>query len=504
MNQYFNPMEYMHNVAEESGPSSGYAPSAREAPDAGFQEITRQVRNYLRENHSQGLASAVIDPESREWMKREILHYLGQSGLFIRGLSQERLFQRIQEEILYYGPIQRALDDPAVTNIDINSYQYVYLERDGEEELHPEMGFQDEAHLEVILNKMLMTDGKVLTANEPHIDSLFEKFRICAVLGAGRGGIATEGTCASIRKFSEDTLTPSHLVKGGTISGEMDAFFSEVLPWCNGIIAGATNSGKTTTMMAIPLYFQPDTRIITIEDSPEMMLRRRSSYQDYHNIVALQTKDHENKEKRFDIARLTKVSLRMRPVKVMVGEVRDAQACRQAHESMNTGHNTYFTIHASSAANAAIRIVQLAGDGYNDEIIASQLADTVDLIIFQQKMGKSRVITEVAELIGYEGARKPVCSTLFQFVQTGLDQDGHVEGSHRRVAGISEQLAEKLNQAMVDPAHINRWRTPPMERGVRIEKVDVVRIDEDRWDTQDSSVVTRQTTTDANECTAGT
>ena len=462
MNHYFNPLDYIRSSDySDREESSGQGQINHEATDAGFQETVRLVRDYLRENHSSNLASAVISPETREFMKQEIYHYLGQSGLSITGLSQEQLYQKLQEEILYYGPIQRALDDPAVTNIDINSYQYVYLERNGNEELHPEMRFQNEVHLEVILNKMLMTGGRVLTANEPHIDSLFEKFRICAVLGADRGGIATEGTCASIRKFSENTLTPADLVAGGTINGEMDAFFSQVLPWCNAIIAGATNSGKTTTMMAIPLYFPPDTRIITIEDSPEMMLRRRSSYMDYHNIVALQTKDHENKEKRFDIARLTKVSLRMRPVKVMVGEVRDAQACRQAHESMNTGHNTYFTIHASSAANAAVRIVQLAGDGYNDEIIAAQLADTVDLILFQQKMGKSRVVTEVAELIGYEGARKPVCRKILQFVQTGLGADGNVTGSHRRTAGISEKLAEKLHQALVEPAWISRWQKEP-------------------------------------------
>ncbi|MDR0468440.1 MAG: Flp pilus assembly complex ATPase component TadA [Peptococcaceae bacterium] len=462
MSQYFNPLEYIYTPdGIEDQHMRIVAHDGGDREDAGFRDAVRTVRDYLRENHSSGLASAVIDPETRESMKREIMYFLGEAGLSVPGLDQGEFFQRLQEEILYYGPIQRALDDPAVTNIDINSYQYVYLERNGDEEYHPEMKFQDEAHLEVILNKMLMTDGKALTANEPHIDSLFEKFRICAVLGSGRGGIATEGTCASIRKFSDDTITPAHLVAGGSISREMDEFFSQVLPWCNAIIAGATNSGKTTTLMAIPLYFSPDTRIITIEDSPEMMLRRRSSYRDYYNIVALQTKDHENKEKRFDIARLTKVSLRMRPVKVMVGEVRDSQACRQAHESMNTGHNTYFTIHASSAANAAVRIVQLAGDGYNDEVIAAQLADTVDLILFQQKMGKSRVISEVAELIGYEGARKPVVRSIFRFEQTGLASDGYVVGNHRRLAGISDNLAEKLHQALVDPAFIRRWQSQP-------------------------------------------
>jgi len=357
------------------------------------------------------MAAAVIDPTVRQGMEKEILHYIMEQGFRIPGIPQNQLLARIQQEILYFGPIQSALDDADVTNIDINHYSEVNIERLGEEEFHPEMRFQDEAHLEVVINKMLMADGKALTANEPHVDSLFEKFRICAVLGTARGGIATEGTCASIRKFSEETLTPEDLVRSGTMSKEMDEFFRQILPWCNCIIAGATNSGKTTTLMALPLYFDTDTRIITIEDSPEMMLRRRSCYRDYHNIVALQTKDHENKEKRFDIARLTKVSLRMRPVKILIGEVRDAQACRQAHESMNTGHSTYFTIHASSARNAAVRVIQLAGDGYNDEVIASQLADTVDLIIFQQKLCKSRVITEVAELIGFEGARRPLCRT---------------------------------------------------------------------------------------------
>ncbi len=127
---------------------------------------------------------------------------------------------------------------------------------------------------------------------------------------------------------------------------------------------------------------------------------------------------------------------------------------------MNTGHITYFTIHASSAANAAVRIVQLAGDGYNDEVIAAQLADTVDLILFQQKMGRSRVITEVVELVGYEGAKKPVCRKLFQFCQTGLAADGKVSGRHRRLNGISQALADKLRQALVPQDHIDRWLSP--------------------------------------------
>ena len=147
-------------------------------------------------------------------------------------------------------------------------------------------------------------------------------------------------------------------------------------------------------------------------------------------------------------------------MKVIIGEVRDAHSCRQAHESMNTGHSTYFTIHASSAANAAVRIVQLAGDGFNDEIVAAQLAATVDLILFQQKLGKRRIVTEVAELIGYDGAKRPLCRTLFRFEQEGLDETGQPRGKHRRLGAISPELADKLLRSLAEPQAVERWQSP--------------------------------------------
>lgn len=420
-------------------------------------EIVNLIRSHLRMQHGAELSAMVIDPSLRQRMEKEILLYMKENKIVLPEMDQPRLFERVKQEILYFGPIQSALDDPSVTNIDINCYKDVYVERGGIEEYHPEMGFHSQSHLEIILNRMLMNNGKVLTAHEPHIDSLFESYRICAVLGCDRGGIASEGTCASIRKFSEEIVSPEDMLQLGTISQEMYAFFREVLPWCNVVIAGATNSGKTTTLMSLPFYFEPDTRIITIEDSPELMLRRRRPYRDYKNIVALQGKEHENKDKIFDIARLTKVSLRLRPVKIIIGEVRDAQACRQAHESMNTGHSTYFTIHASSARNAAMRIVQLAGDGYNDEVIASQLADTVDLILFQQKIGKRRIVTEVVELEGYMGAKKPICRTLFRFQPDPSAKELEKSGQHECVKGITRALAEKLESMMVNASVIGKW-----------------------------------------------
>jgi len=427
--------------------------------------VVSKVRAYLRDEHSHAFALSVIHPASRAELQTIIGDYITQRrNLHIPGIELEKVIKTVQQEILYFGPIQKALDDPEVTNIDINTPRDVYIERNGEEEYRPDLGFKDEEHLYNVINKMLIPLGKTLTANEPHIDSLFENFRICAVLKAERGGIATESTCVSIRKFSEDTISPEQLVEYGTISKEMDEFFRDAIPCSNIIIAGATNSGKTTTLVSLPLYFPENTRIITIEDSPEMMLRKKKAYRKYRNIVALQTKHHDNPEKRYDIAKLTKVSLRMRPWKIIIGEVRDGNAARQTHEAMNTGHNCYCTLHASSARNAATRLVQLAGDGYNDEAIAAQLADTVDLIFFQQKLRKSRIITEVVELVGYEGAKHPICNSLFEYVQTGVDADGYAQGYHRRVGRISDELASKMRVSMVAPERIARWQILPEDQ----------------------------------------
>lgn len=421
-------------------------------------QIIDQVRAYLRNNHSQVFAQSVIDGQARQKMKKIIAEYLTpRKDAYLKGQNIEKIIESVQQEILYYGPIQKALEDPRVTNIDINSSRDVFIERDGEEEYHPEYGFNDEDHLNNVINKMLTPLGKTLTANEPHIDSIFEGFRICAVLHANKGGISTESTAVSIRKFSEETISPEKMVEYGTISSEINEFLRDVVPHANVIIAGATNSGKTTTLISFILYFPFHTRIITIEDSPEMMLRRKPAFAEYKNIIHLQTKQHENIEKRYDIAKLTKVSLRMRPWKMIIGEVRDGNAAKQAHEAMNTGHNCYLTLHSSSAKNAATRIVQLAGDGYNNESVAAQLAETVDIIIFQQKIGKLRVISEIVELTGYEGAKYPICNTIFEYQIIRKEGETNQKYIHVKTGKISEGLANKLRAGQVKEKDIIRW-----------------------------------------------
>lgn len=424
------------------------------------------IRYYLRERHSHLFAKSLMSKESRHELMLVIADYVKErADLHIPGLSLEKLIQTIQNEIVHLGPIQDALDDPLVSNIEINGPYDVYIEYKGEELYRPDLAFRDEEHLYRVIDKMLLPMGKSLTANEPHIDSQFEGFRICAVLGKDRGGISSDGPAVSIRKFSPDILTDQYLLETNSVSKEMLEFLKDAIPGgSNVIIGGATNSGKTTTLIRLPLYLDKHERIITIEDSPEMMLRHKHAYKEYRNIVALETKPHEKASRRYDIARLTGVSLRMRPFKIIIGEVRFSEAARQAHEAMNTGHALYMTIHCSSARHAAIRIVQLAGDGYNDDVIAAQLADNVDLIIFQQKVKSQRIITEIVELIGYEGAKKPIVNPLFRWKKTS-EEGGYVFGKHERVGSISEALAEKWRNNLIGEDRIEKWLKPCNEDG---------------------------------------
>lgn len=424
-------------------------------------KIAEQVRYYLRERHSHLFAKSLMSKESRNELLLVISDYVKENTEFhLPGIPIERLLQTLQNEIVHLGPIQEALDDYRVSNIEINGPNDIYLELDGEEVYRPDLAFRNEDHLYRVIDKMLLPMGKSLTANEPHIDSQFEGFRICALLGKDRGGISSDGPAVSIRKFSPDILTDAYLIKTGSVSPEIIEFLQDAIPGgSNIIIGGSTNSGKTTTLVRLPLYLDKHERIITIEDSPEMMLRQKHAYKDFRNIVSLETKPHEKANRRYDIAKLTGVSLRMRPFKIIIGEVRFSEAARQAHEAMNTGHALYMTIHCSSARHAAIRIVQLAGDGYNDDVIAAQLADNVDLIIFQQKIKSQRIITEVVELVGYEGAKKPIVNPLFRWRKVGETGD-KVVGVHQRVGQISTELADKWRNNLISEARIARWQAP--------------------------------------------
>ncbi|MDD4049285.1 MAG: ATPase, T2SS/T4P/T4SS family, partial [Clostridia bacterium] len=267
--------------------------------------------------------------------------------------------------------------------------------------------------------------------------------------GKDRGGISTFGCLLSIRKFAPDVFSDAEIISYGNISEEIRNFIATVVPGgANILITGGTNSGKTTTLIRLPLYLDPSTRICTIEDSPEMMLQMKEAYKEYKNIFSLEQKKFDgNKDREYDIAKNTVVALRLRPEWIFIGEARTEEAAYQALQAMNTGHFVSMTIHANSAKDGAVRFVQLAG---NNQTIAAQVASSLDIIIFQKKLknGK-RVITEIVEITGYRGAEEPVFQPIFKY---DLKNEKHM-----KVGYISDVLAEKLRMQFVPEEKIRRW-----------------------------------------------
>ncbi len=411
--------------------------------------LTTIVKAYLRDNYGELYISSLVNPEHRKEIRYIISDFIKENKKAEFKLSLEQVIDKVQEEITELGVIQRALDDPTITNIDINGINSTYVEQNGVDVFRPDIAFQSEEHLYQIIDRLLLMEGKTLTAAEPHIDSFFRGFRVCAVLGKNRGGISTFGPLLSIRKFAPDVFSDEEVIAYGNISEEIRDFLATVVPGgANILITGGTNSGKTTTLIRLPLYLDPSTRICTIEDSPEMMLPMKEAYREYKNIFSLEQKKFDGKKEReYDIAKNTVVALRLRPVWILIGEARTEEAAYQALQAMNTGHFVAMTIHANSARDGAVRFVQLAG---NNQTVAAQVASSLDLIIFQKKLknGK-RVITEIVEILGYKGAEEPIFQPIFKY---DLKKE-----KHYRVGHISDSLAEKLRMQYLPEEKIRRW-----------------------------------------------
>jgi pilus assembly protein CpaF len=441
----FNPLEYTE-----------YEPKMRIQDDyinltdaEKIYNLVNIVKAYLRDNYGELYVSSLVNPEHRKEIKYLISDFIKENKKWDFNLPLEQVIAKVQEEITELGVIQKALDDPTITNIDINGINSTYVEQNGIDVFRPEIAFQSEDHLYQVIDRLLLMEGKTLTAAEPHIDSFFRGFRVCAVLGRNRGGLSTFGPLLSIRKFAPDVFSDEEVISYGNISREMRDFLATVIPGgANILITGGTNSGKTTTLIRLPLYLDPSSRICTIEDSPEMMLQTKEAYREYRNIISLEQKKFDGKKEReYDIAKNTVVALRLRPVWILIGEARTEEAAYQALQAMNTGHFVSMTIHANSARDGAVRFVQLAG---NTPTIAAQVASSLDLVLFQKKLqdGK-RVITEIVEITGYKGAEEPLFQSIFRYDLK--------DKKHYKVGCISDNLATKLRLQYIPEEKITRW-----------------------------------------------
>jgi pilus assembly protein CpaF len=348
-----------------------------------------------------------------------------------------KIVDEIIDDVFGYGPISSLLEDDTVTEVMVNSPKQIYVESKGKLIL-TDVNFRDDAHVLQIIERIVAPIGRRIDESSPMVDArLSDGSRINAVIPP----VALKGPCITIRKFSKKPLTISSLIEFGTLSSEMATLIKAcVLGKLNIVVSGGTGSGKTTTLNVLSAFIPRDERIVTIEDAAELQLTQE-------HVVTLETRPANIEGKgAITIRDLVKNSLRMRPDRIIIGEVRGGEALDML-QAMNTGHDGSLTTgHANSPRDMLSRLetmVLMAGMDLPVRAIREQVASAVDVIIQQSRLRDgSRRITHITEVQGMEGEIITL-QDIYCFQQRGKDENDKIIGEFK-ATGIRPKFLEKL------------------------------------------------------------
>lgn len=405
-----NPAEYL---SFEYNPSVVMVDSDEDQEQ--LEQFMDHIRTQLKQNHLDDFSIISQSSEARQRVRFYIADMVRENIKFKINMNTEQLIDYMQQNITMFGPLQPLLDDPRISSIEVNDLNETIVEQDGVDVYRSDIVFRDYQELYQIINRMLAPFGKTLTSDEPIIDAYFEGMRICAIADTElRSGVSNDSPMISIRKFPKHIYDRVTCIENGNISKEMDDFFAAVIPHgVSVVVAGSTNSGKTSKVQMLPMYMDPVKRIITIEDSKELVLKHKDQYKAYKNLPSLTVKEIGDKDKSIDMGKLVKTSLRLRPNGILIGEIRDKEAASRALEAANTGHFVWTTIHATSARSTPSRFLEVLKEG---ESVAPSISEGFDLIIFQRRMSDGRrIVTDVMELIHYGGYKELEINTIFTY-----------------------------------------------------------------------------------------
>lgn len=413
-----------------------------------FADLKVTVHNRLLTQLGPKLYDANLTQGELERMVRGALQEaMQEEDVVLTPADRTRIAQEIADDILGYGPIEPFLRDPDLTEVMVNGCDDIWIERSGRLQ-RVEGHFTDEAHLRRTIDKIVSRIGRRVDESSPMVDArLPDGSRVNAVIPP----LAIDGSLLTIRKFSADPYTSDDLVAFGTYSARTADFLSAcVRGKLNIVVSGSTGAGKTTTLNVLSSFIPSDERIVTIEDAAELQL-----HQDH--VLRLESRP-ANIEGRgaVEIRDLVKNSLRMRPDRIVVGEVRDASALDML-QAMNTGHDgSICTVHSNGPRDTLSRLetlVLMAGMDLPIRAIREQVASAVDLIVHQARLRDgSRRITHVTEVERMEGDIITLQDIFLYDHSQGFDENGRTRGS-MKATGLRPKFVEKLahNNVTVDP-----------------------------------------------------
>jgi len=352
-------------------------------------------------------------------------------------VERERLIHEVRHELFGLGPLEQLLADSTISDILVNSPYSIYIERRGKLE-RTNVTFKDNDHLMRVIERIVSSVGRRIDESSPMVDArLKDGSRVNAIIPP----LALDGPTVSIRRFGADPLRMHMLIEKGALTSDMAEMFEMcVKARLNVLISGGTGAGKTTLLNALSAYIPSDERILTIEDSAELQLQQP-------HVVRLETRP-ANIEGKGEVTQrdLVKNALRMRPDRIVIGEVRGGEAIDML-QAMNTGHDgSLTTVHANAPRDALARLetmIQMTGMKLSEKAMRQQVASAINLVIQAARLSDgTRRITSISEITGMEGDTITM-QEVFTFQRSGIDKDGKVIGRFRPT-GVRPRFAERL------------------------------------------------------------
>jgi len=400
-----------------------------------------KVKTYLINTVSRNLETHSPAPDQRRQVVEQMLGQVyEQTNLNLPETLRQQLFRDVLDDLVGYGPIQHLLEDSSVSEVMVNGPENVYVERGGKL-TRTSVEFRDDDHVRQVIDRIILPLGRRVDEDKPTVDArLPDGSRVNAVVPP----VAIDGPSITIRKFTKEKLGIQQLIEFGSITEQMAEFLKAcVVSRLNIIISGGTGSGKTTLLNVLSSFIPEDDRIVTIEDAAELQLQQE-------HVVRLETKPPTVEGGgAVHVRDLVRNSLRMRPDRIIVGEVRGGEAIDML-QAMNTGHDgSLTTLHANSPRDGLSRLetmALMAGMEMPLSVIRQQIASAVDLIVQQSRLRDgSRKVTYITEVAGQEG-ETIVMTDIFKFEQTAIDEDGNIIGE-LKPTGIRPLFTQKLEQA---------------------------------------------------------
>ncbi|HKR10752.1 MAG TPA: CpaF family protein [Pyrinomonadaceae bacterium] len=403
----------------------------------GFQDMKARLHRMLI-NRMDLTKLGMLEPDQlHEEVARLASNLLAQEDTPLSAIERERLIHEVRHELFGLGPLEQLLADTSISDILVNSPHNVYIERRGKLE-RTNIEFKDNEHLMRVIERIVSSVGRRIDESSPMVDArLKDGSRVNAIIPP----LSLDGPVLSIRRFGAEPLRMPRLIENQALTPDMAAMFEMcVNSRLNILISGGTGAGKTTLLNALSAYIKENERIVTIEDSAELQLQQP-------HVVRLETRP-PNIEGKGEVTQrdLVRNALRMRPDRIVIGEVRGGEAIDML-QAMNTGHDgSLTTVHANSSRDALARLetmIQMTGMRLSDRAMRQQIASAINMVIQVARLSDgTRRITSISEITGMEGDMITM-QEVFTYERKGIDKDGRVIGRFRPT-GVRPRFAERL------------------------------------------------------------